>query len=533
MPHVRRRMLVELGAGPAEIRDAASRVLGVRPDPSLADGGAVLVGSMPAATDPDARLTVHVLPTTHADGPTEVELRSSSNVRVPYFGWFVRTLSWWGAPRVLRHAAGLLRAEVEGTSPPEPPKPLPLLPPVPFSLEQAARLGAIAAVAAVANFGGALLTQNGDAVTRSFGEDDAALGFALALARAGVLVSLVATAMSDRFGRRRMILVCLAGICAANALAAVSPSFEVFTAAQFTTRALVNATLIVAAIAAVEEAPEGARAYAFALFALALGVGFGLTVVLLPLADLGDDGWRIAFAISALTAFALPSIGRNLHETTRFRRLERTGSRWRLSEVFDRRYGPRFLLLGLVAFLANVFSAPSSQLTNRYLTGTHDYSNSEVALFRSVTAGVPGIIGVVLAGRLAESRGRRPVTIVGLLIASLFQVAFFLGDGALLWIGPAIAIVAAACAGLAVGTMDAEFFPTETRGTSNGFLLVCGVAGSALGLLVATQLDDVVGGLGPAIALCAIAPIIAAVLIVPRLPETRARTLDEISPSEP
>jgi MFS family permease len=200
--------------------------------------------------------------------------------------------------------------------------------------------------------------------------------------------------------------------------------------------------------------------------------------------------------------------------------------------VFDHRYGFRFALLGALAFLANVFSAPSSQLTNRYLTDTHDYSNSEVALFRGVTAGVPGIIGILIAGRLAETRGRRPVTIIGLIIASLFQVAFFLGDGALLWLMPSIAIVAAACAGLAIGTMDAEFFPTEARGTSNGFLLVCGVAGSALGFFLATQLDDLVGGLGPAIALCAIAPQIAAVFIVPRLPETRARTLDDISPSE-
>jgi len=329
-----------------------------------------------------------------------------------------------------------------------------------------------------------------------------------------------------------MLLVCLTGICVANALTAMAPSFEVFTASQFVTRALVNATLIVAAVAAVEEAPEGARAYSFAMFGLALGAGFAATVVLLPLADLGDDGWRIAFGVSGLSVLALPSLARNLREIRRFRRVEHASTRGRLREVFDRRYGRRFALLGALAFLTNVFSAPSSQLTNRYLTDTHDYSNSEVALFRGITAGLPGVIGILIAGRLAESRGRRPVTIVALVVASLFQVAFFLGDGPLLWLMPSIAIVAAACAGLAIGTMDAEFFPTEVRGTSNGFLLVCGVAGSALGFFLATQLDDLVGGLGPAIALCAIAPLVAAVLIVPRLPETRARTLDDISPSE-
>jgi MFS family permease len=200
--------------------------------------------------------------------------------------------------------------------------------------------------------------------------------------------------------------------------------------------------------------------------------------------------------------------------------------------VFDRAYGARFLLLGLAAFLTNVFSAPSSQLTNRYLTHAHDFSNADVAMFRAVTAGIPGVIGVLLASRLAESRGRRPVTVIGLLVATVFQAAFFLGDGAVLWITPVVAIVAAACAGLALGTLDAELFPTEVRGTSSGFLLVSGVVGSAVGLVVATQLKGFAGGLGPAIALCGIASLVAAVFVVPRLPETAARRLDDVSPSE-
>ena len=54
---------------------------------------------------------------------------------------------------------------------------------------------------------------------------------------------------------------------------------------------------------------------------------------------------------------------------------------------------------------------------------------------------------------------------------------------------------------------------------------------TAVGLVVATQLRDVVGGLGPAIALCGIASLLAAVFVVPRLPETAERHLDDVSPS--
>jgi len=490
----------------------------------------MLQGALDGSADPSALLGV----TVRGDrAPVRVELEASTTFRVPYFGWFVRAISWLSARRLLRHAAACIEAALDGHPPPDAPKRPPLLPPVAFTEEQGARLAAIAAAGAIANFGGSLLTQNGDAVIRTFDRSDQALTFALAIARVGVLVSLVAAALADRVGRRRLIVACLVGICITNAATAVAPTFESFTATQVVTRGLVNALLVVAAIAAVEEAPEGARAYSMSIFGLALGLGFSASVLLLPLADLGDNGWRLAFGASALTLFLLPGIARHVRETTRFRALEaRPTARERIREIFDRRYRARFILLGTVAFLSNVFSAPSSQLTNRYLTREHDFSNSQVALLRSATAGVPGFFGVVLAGRLAESRGRRPVMAVGLIVASVFQAAFFLGDGAILWLTPAIAIVAAACAGLAVGTVDAELFPTQTRGTSNGFLLVCAVSGSATGLVLAGVLDGVVGGLGPAIALCGIAPLVAAVLVVPRLPETRARTLDDISPSE-
>lgn len=512
MPHVAGRVQVRLDAPEDEVRETVDRL--------VRDRSPVLT-----------TLDVHV----RADSGqvTTVTLSSRPAVRVPYFGWFVRILAWFGARRELRDLAARLRAEIEGTPPPPARRASMVLPAARFNAEEAACLATVAAVGALANFGGALFTQDGDAVTRSFGRSDEALGFALALTRAGVLVALVAAALADRYGRRRLVLVGLAGIGVTNAAAALAPSFEVFTASQVLTRAFVNATLVVASIVAIEEAPEGARAFALSMFGLALGLGFGLSVLLLPLADLGDNGWRISFALSALVLLALPSLVRNLPETARFRRAAarpRRGGRWR--DLLGPPYGRRFLALGAVAFLVNVFSAPSSQLTNRYLTRTHHFSNSTVAVFRGATAGVPGVIGVLLAGRLAETRGRRPVSIIGLLVATAAQMVFFLAGGLVLWATAVVSIMAAASAGLTIGALDAELFPTETRGTSNGFLLVCGVAGSATGLVAATTLAGRVGGLGPAIAVCGVASLVAAVVFLPLLPETAARPLDDVSPSE-
>ena len=470
---------------------------------------------------------------TTSDITTDVLLEARSTLRVPYFRWFVDLIAWFSTRSALGNAAACLRASVDGEELPTPSRRFSLLPPTAFSEEQASRLASLAAAAVVASFCGALLTQNSDAVTHAFHKSDQDLGLALAIARAGVLVSLVASLLSDRLGRRRLILASLVGACVANGIAALSPSFEVFTASQLFTRAFVNAILVVAGVAVIEEAPEGARTFATSMFALAYGAGVVVSVVLLPLADVGNDGWRVAFAVSALAVVLIPGLASRMRETRRYTKLTAaTSRRGSIRELFDSTYGRRFVLLGLTAFLVNLFSAPSSQLTNRYLRRTHDFSNSSVAAFRAVTNGAPGLIGVLLAGRLAETRGRRPVTIVGLLLAAVLQALFFVGDGAVLWLAPTLAIVAAACGGLALGTLDGELFPTEVRGTSNGFILVCAVTGSAVGLLVATNIKNLVGGLGPAIAVCAIAPVIAALFIVPRLPETVERPLDDVSPSE-
>ncbi len=506
MPHVSRPLLLDVDASPQEVRAAATKVL-----------------------DPTFHITIEP-----RDGSgARIALEAESEVALPYFQWFMGPILRRAQNRMLRHQADRLRAALEGRPLPAPPRRFPLVPPMTFPPEAAGLLATVAAIAAVASFGGALFGQTADPVTEAFGEDTESLGVALAVSRGGVLVSLVAAALADRQGRRRMLLMCFGGVCITNAVSALAPGFVVFTGAQLLTRAFVNAILVIAAIAVVEEAPEGARAYSLAMLALAAGAGFAVAVVFLPLSDIGTQSWRIVFAISALTIVFLPRLASSLAETRRYTDLAtRTLARGRVGEVFANLYGWRFVLLGAAAFLTNLFSAPSAQLTNRFLTDEHGFSNTGIAIFRAVTNGLPGFLGIVLAGWLAERRGRRPVGIIGLALATGLQMTFFLGDGLTLWVASTFAIVAAACAAIVLGAFDTELFPTEVRGTSNALLLICSVAGAAGGLLVATNLDDAVGGLGPAIAICGVGPLLAAALVLPWLPEPATRTLDELSPSE-
>ena len=215
------------------------------------------------------------------------------------------------------YAIARLRHQLDGAPEPEPPRSVLGLPTCrsPPS-RRAARLG-IGRGRASTSFASALFGQLAGPIGDSFGASDATLTNALAITRVGAILALFATALADRRGRRRAILLGVAGTAFACAVSAVAPTLEVFTGAQMLQRAFINTTLIVAGIAVIEEAPDGARAYSASMLALAGGFGFSFAVVAL-LFDIGANGWRIAYVAGALTIFLGRAIARALRETTRY-----------------------------------------------------------------------------------------------------------------------------------------------------------------------------------------------------------------------
>jgi MFS family permease len=524
MPRVPRSSLVRLAASPDAVVSAAVEQLGATQN---LDGTLVVVA--PSDTQPAIVLTLAIRPV--ADG-TEVAITAAGSIDIPFFAWFFRPLVAVAHRRARAHAIETIRAALDRRPGPSRPKTVVGLPPVAFSPDQSAFIATASAATAIVAFAAALFGQLTSPISDSFGASDATIGVALALTRLGALFALFAIAIADRRGRRRSILIGVVGSAIVCGFSAVAPNLVAFTSAQVLQRGLVGTTGTVAFLAVVEEAPEGARAYAASMLALAGGFGFSFSVVTLPLADLVSWGWRIPFALAGLTILLAPAIARQLGETARYTALAaRTDVvRGRARDVFAH-HRRRLLLLGVVAFLTSLFSGPSSQFTNKYLTDIRGFSNTDIAIFRTVTTALPGIIGVLLGGRLAEARGRRPVAALALAFATGTQMIFFLTGGLSMWVMSALSIFLAGAGGIALGTLDAELFPTEVRSTSNAMLYVLGVLGSALGLFLAGSLSDQLGGIGRSVALMGVGSLLVALVIVPLLPESAARLLDEVSPT--
>jgi len=123
------------------------------------------------------------------------------------------------------------------------------------------------------------------------------------------------------------------------------------------------------------------------------------------------------------------------------------------------------------------------------------------------------------------------VAALALAAATATQMIFFLSGGLSLWVMSAVSIFMAGAGGIALGTLDAELFPTEVRSTSNAMLYTVGVIGSATGLLIAGGLSDQLGGIGRSVALTGVGSLLVAIFVVPLLPESAARMLDEVSPT--
>jgi SHS family lactate transporter-like MFS transporter len=524
---MRRSVQIEIAASPDEVLAGARRVLA--PRGTVGGAGDTLTVDLADLPTETARLTV--VAASAPDGRAAVELTQEIEVGIPFFAWAFRPLLAIAQRRTLRHSAESLRAAVEGGPPPRPPKPVPGLPASRFSADQTSLLSSAAVAAAIAGFGSALYGQQTPFVKDTFHASDTSLGVSLSITRLGVLVAVFALALADRFGRRRVLIISTAGVCIGNLLSAAAPTLGVFTVFQLLTRGFVNTTIAVAGVAAIEEAPEGARGFSTAMIGLASGLGFAFAVVTLPLSDVAEPAWRGAFALSGLSIVLLPALRRRLPESVRYLRVAASGiERGQVRELVTRRWIRRLALLGVIAFAANLLSAPASQLTNQYLKDDHGFSGVDISLFRTVTAGIPGLVGLLAALRLVEARGRRTTGAVSLFVASAFAMAFFLSNGALLWGSQAGAVAFSSISGIALATLSVELFPTEVRATANGLLLGIGVLGSAAGLSLSGALSDPLGGLGHAIALLGVPSLVVAAFAVPRLPEPAGIALDEVSP---
>ena len=396
-------------------------------------------------------------------------------------------------------------------------------------------LGLLCTVQVIDGYLGTVLTQTLTFAADEFGHGNTAQGIVLAVVRAGVLIALVTVAAADRRGRRELLVTAGMWSCAFTAIGALSPGLWFLGGSQLIARGLSTALGILIVIIAAEEMPARSRAYAASVLVLTAGLGSGMAVWVLPIADVSERGWRVIYLVPVVAILLVRWVGSRLPETRRFETALKTDAEHPAAtpdpSVVARRRR-RLILLATSAFLLAMFAAPASSLQNDFLKDERGFSAGKITLFTIVTS-TPAGIGVLIGGYLAEARGRRPVGAAGIVLGVGLTTWAYFNSGFALWTLTLLGIVLGGVTVPALAVYLPELFGTHDRGRSNGVVVTFGVAGSALGLLVAGVLSDRLGGeLGPALALLAIGPMFVAGLVLFRYPETAGRELEEINPED-
>ena len=235
------------------------------------------------------------------------------------------------------------------------------------------------------------------------------------LVRFGVLITLVVSTMADRRGRRPLLIFTGVSSCVMTVVGGLAPSLAVLGGSQLVARGLSTALGILIAIMAVEEMPARSRAWAASVLTITAGLGSGMAVWVLPLADLDPRGWRSIYLIAGVGIVVVLWAARRLPETRRFA-ASQANVEPEDAELTDEQRAlrrERFVLLGTALFLLAAFAAPASGFQNEFLRDERGLSGTGITLFTVVTA-TPIGLGVLLGGHLSETWGRRPTAAVGI-----------------------------------------------------------------------------------------------------------------------
>ena len=393
-------------------------------------------------------------------------------------------------------------------------------------------LAAVAASTFFEGFDQSILALVAPYVAREFALGPGQLGFVLSFIGIGAVLALAITMLADRFGRRRLLLVTVAGYGVATGLTALAQGPLDFVAWQLLSRMFLFAELALAIVVAAEEIPARRRGFAISLLIAAqVAGGMVAAFTLKPIMEL-SHGWRAMYVVGLLPLLLVVGLRFGIRETERFVAMDRARSEpsaalsplavWR-----GRHRRPLvlcILLFGLVGAL--VFTFPSFYAY--FLVNERGFSSAQVSTGYGLAMAM-GLPAIPLAGWLLDRWGRRAIGVVGPLLGALGLVIAFNATGSP-W-----QVTAAGMAGVFVGTFILpiqmaympELFPTQYRALAASW--ICNGAGRALAIgapSVVGVLAGVLGSVGSAASLMALAGIAAAALVYCAMPETKGLPLE-------
>ena len=380
-------------------------------------------------------------------------------------------------------------------------------------------------------------------IARTFHMADPSIGLMATIVRFGGMLSFLVVILADRYGRKPIIsttVLCYTIFTLFTALSAGMKSFTIF---QSTAQIFLAAEFGIAVTMISEEFPDATRGRAIA--ALHMVAFLGVTAAALTYAIMAESrfGWRGMYLLGIAPLVLIAFLRRGLRETARFNALERaraaagllrpefwTSIRNSLAP-FAGPYRSRLLVMAGLWNSVGLIGGPTVTYFSLYARRDHHWKSHQVAV-AIILAYAMGTVGSLLSGFLMDRLGRKFTTSFFYLMSAAAMYVLFTSDGhGAILAGEVVTMFAYQAARTATSALSTELFPTSIRATGYGLCVqVIGQICWMLSPVVIGLLSGRLGGLGNAASLFAAGPLLGVVIVLWFVPETRGKTLEELSP---
>jgi MFS transporter, SP family, arabinose:H+ symporter len=408
----------------------------------------------------------------------------------------------------------------------------------------------------------AIISGAGPFLARHFELGDLGLGVAFSSLLFGCAIgSAIAGRLSDRHGRRSVLLWIAALFASTSVATAMAWDFPSFLAARFVGGLAVGAVSLVSPMYISEVAPAAVRGRLGALYQMSIVTGILASYCInYGLHDIGADNWRWMFATGVIPSVVFLGLLLRAPETPRF--LFMAGRRDEARAVMERIGDPRDEVSSAAALATTTnrhswrevfqpgvrravsvgfwlailiqFSGINTVIDYAPMTFQSAGWELDAALLSTFVVGVVNFAFTLVSFWTIDRYGRRPLYIAGSLGMAVMLAALtvsvllgrFEGALALVLILTYLAFFAS-CIGPVFWTLVPEILPTHVRGTAMIVpVLTQWVANAVVVLLFPAALNRL--GQAPTFAILGAVSLAQALFTFKYVPETKNRTLEEI-----
>ena len=368
-------------------------------------------------------------------------------------------------------------------------------------------------------------------LAESFSLSDAEIARALGWIGCSALGALALGRFVDRLGRRRVLLVCLAGLPLCALATVLAPTLQHYVAAQIAAYAFGTTLLSTVSVSLAEKLATAHRARAHGQAGLAYTAATALPLVLAAVLATTPGSWRWVWAAAALPALAWPWARRGLLESTAWRAAQQRGetSAARLSDLFQGAW--RGHVLRLLLAMVCVHASETAVRTWLFYHAVRELGlHPRRALVILLAGGVVSLAGFRVGSALSDRYGRRVAFAAGTAVATIGACGYYGPTAPIGAVGLGLSFAALGLGGhvatVAFRSLATELFPARLRGSLGGWLAVASGTGFVVAMLGASVLAPLLGTMGAAVLALVLATMPTAALLVVGLPETAGLEID-------